>query len=109
MGKAFVHWAVKNKALFHTISHPDVSRHADEKLRKALRAFALTIGESVERAQDAGWRENDDKDTLFRYAIATVRGIAFNATDDLYISVFGKTTKPTIDKLIDAIVPIEET
>jgi AcrR family transcriptional regulator len=108
MGKAFVHWSVKNKALFHTISHPDVSRHADDKLREALGVFALTIGESVRQAQGAGWRENEDTNILFRYAIATVRGIAFNASDDLYTSVFGRVTKPTIDKLIDAIVPIEE-
>ena len=106
MGKAFVYWSIKNKALFHTISHPDVSRHADDRLRAALGEFARVVGEHVQQAQKAGWHADEDTNAVFQFAISSVRGIAINMTDDLYISVLGKSNRKKIDQLIDLLVPI---
>ena len=107
MGKAFVYWSVKNKALFHTISHPDVSRHADDSLREALGAFASAVGASVQRAQEAGWHADEDTNAVFQFAISAVRGIAINMTDELYVSVLGKSKKKMIDQLIDILIPVD--
>ncbi len=106
MAKGFVYWSINNKALFLTISHPDVSRHADDKLLAALGEFALVVSQSVKQAQDAGWHAKEETDALFQFTISAVRGIAINMTDDLYISVLGKSNRKKIDRLIDILIPV---
>ncbi|OXT00249.1 hypothetical protein B7H23_08775 [Notoacmeibacter marinus] len=106
MAKAFVDWSLDNRALYTAIFHPDVSRQADEALKRALIDFAALVQTAIGEAQRAGWRQSDDPQVLFHHITALIRGMTANMSDPLYVSVAGRVDRQVVETVIDAMIPI---
>lgn len=54
MGRGFMRWALRNRALFRTLLHPDVARFADDDLTEAMLEFSASVSDAVQASQRQG-------------------------------------------------------
>lgn len=101
MAKALIHWSLANRAICATVFHPDVARHADEELEKSLADLAAVVRTSLARAQNVGWRAQEDPEVLFSLITITMLGLANNLYDTLYNSVVGPIDMKHADAVVD--------
>ena len=109
MARGTIRWALKNKAAFSVMMNPDVSRYADDALKKSLKEFERVVSTAVSEAQNAGFRETVSPKTLLIYAVGAALGVSMLLTDDLMRSVLGAPRHENIVvKIAEQIVSIEE-
>jgi AcrR family transcriptional regulator len=109
MGKGFLRWAIDNSALFRAISHPDVSRFADDELRAAVDAFNASVKAVLVESQAAGRHPKVRTELLSLYTNSVPFGVAMMLNDPfLGIEVSDIDKDELVDQVIDLVVPLDE-
>tara|TARA_R110000868_G_scaffold188272_3_gene430979 strand:- start:1092 stop:1718 length:627 start_codon:yes stop_codon:yes gene_type:complete len=83
MGKAFIRFSLLYPAFYRTITHPDVSAHADADLKASAERRSLVILDAARAAQAAGWLADEKTEDAVLFSIATVRGVSAMLSDPL--------------------------
>ncbi len=83
MGRAFIRFSLVFPAYYRTLTHPDVTAHADEDLKAASERHRLVIHDAARAAQAAGWLPDEKTEDAVLFSIATVRGTAAIMNDPL--------------------------
>ncbi len=106
MGQGFLKWAIRNRSKFLAVTHPDVSRHADEELRKAMGMFQGAIQSAVVDAQQAGRRPEIDRVTLTLYTNSVPFGLAMLLLNPLHgRDIREEEVDGLVEELIELVVP----
>jgi AcrR family transcriptional regulator len=84
MGKAYIRFSLNFPAYYRTLTHPDVSAHADEDLKASAERRHLVILGAAQAAQAAGWLSDERTEDVVMFSIATVRGVSAILSDPLH-------------------------
>lgn len=106
MGKATIKFALKNHAFYTTMNHPDVLKHADEKLNAYIFAQLHLVQTSASDAREAGWLPDQDPLTVFAFSTAAALGAASLLTAHHDTEFFNKVDiEKLADQIIDVVIP----
>ncbi|MGV8996253.1 MAG: TetR/AcrR family transcriptional regulator [Parvibaculaceae bacterium] len=83
MGEAFIRFSILFPAYYRTITHPDVTTHADASLIDSAERRSLVILDAARAAQAAGWLTHEKTEDVVLFSIATVRGVSAMLGDPL--------------------------
>ena len=109
MGRGIVGWALSNQAMFRTLYHPDVNRHASADLVEAMSRFQETVREAVADTQQDGRHPDVPLHILTLFTNAVPMGAALLLIDPLLgaTNVEDDSTRETlIAGVIDLVVPL---
>ncbi len=106
MGRGFLLWALRNKAAFISITHPDVGRHADFALTEAMTSFQDAVRTVVAETQLSGRYPTVDTTLLTLYTNSVPFGLATLLLNPLMMTdVSSWDEEEMVAKLIDLVVP----
>lgn len=106
MGRGFLLWALRNKAAFISITHPDVGRHADLALAEAMTSFQDAVRSVVAETQLSGRYPTVDTTLLTLYTNSVPFGLATLLLNPLVMTdVSSWDEEEMVAKLIDLVVP----
>ncbi len=98
---AYIDWAMHNAELHCVLRNPDVMRHASDTLAEMLTAFANRQKAEISKAQEEGWRSDEDPAVLFLHLVSLTAGTAIVMTEDIYRDPV--TTPETQEKIAASI------
>ena len=106
MGKATIKFAIRNPAFYTTMNHPDVLKHADEKLNAYIFAQLHLVQTSASDAREAGWLPDQDPLTVFAFSTAAAIGAA-NLLGSHHGTNFFENVdvEKLADQIIDVVIP----
>ena len=106
LGKATIKFALRNPAFYSTMHHPDVLKHADEKLSAYNFAQLHLVQTSASDAREAGWLPDQDPLTVFAFSTATAIGAASLLTSSHATNILGNIdVEKLADQIIDLVIP----
>lgn len=106
MGKATIKFALRNPAFYTTMHHPDVLKHADEKLNAYIFAQLHLVQSSASDAREAGWLPDQAPLTVFAFSTAAAIGAASLLTAHNGTNYFENVDLEKLaDKIIDVVIP----
>ncbi len=108
MGRAYMRWALNNRALFRTLYHPDVNRYASEELMSAIRRFSDAVRSAVEATQQDGRHPEVPLPILTMFTNAVPTGAALLLVDPLLRREVEADVdqEALIEQVIDLVVPL---
>ena len=111
MGRAYLKWALSNKAKFRSIFHPDVNRQATAELKDAIDQFSGVVRDAVAATQAAGRHPDVPLSVLTIFTNAVPTGAAVLLVDTLADSMRAADFDEDrlIEQVIDLVVPLKQT
>lgn len=105
LGRAYVRFALEQRALFLTLNHPEVRAMRDDALRAAQGEWFRTLREGAEAAQRAGWHPDADTEALIAFSIAGAMGTATLLADPSWHQVLALSDVDALaDDVLDLVV-----
>ncbi len=109
MGQGVLRWGLANQAMFRTLYHPDVNRHASEDLVQAIKRFKDTVRDAVAATQKHGRHPDVPLHVLTLFTNAVPTGAALLLTDPLLADTNvndEKARETLIAEVMDLVVPL---
>lgn len=109
MGRGVLRWGLTNQAMFRTLYHPDVNRHASEDLVEAIKKFKDTVRDAVSETQEQGRHPDVPLHILTLFTNAVPTGAALLLIDPLLADTDVddiKARETLIEQLMDLVVPL---
>lgn len=108
MARGTIRWAMNNQAKFSVMTNPDVSRFADDELKRVLGDFVNIVASALTDAQSLGFRKTASAKGLLIYGVGAALGAATVVTDDLMRSVLGAPDSDAIiTEIANQIIPLD--
>ncbi|MEM9624272.1 MAG: TetR/AcrR family transcriptional regulator [Pseudomonadota bacterium] len=111
MGCGFLRWALNNRALFRTLSHPDVNRYANDDLREAISSYSQAIKAEVAATQTEARHPSVPLEALNLFTNAVPMGVAVLLINQAEFAADHNDwedparTEDMIKQVIDLVVP----
>lgn len=106
MGQGFLKWALVNRSMFAAVTHPDVERHADDDLRRAIDEFQMAVRDAVVATQRDGRLPDMDPAVATMYTNSVPFGLAMSLTNPLFgADLSDRDIDDLVAELIELVVP----
>ena len=105
LGRAYVRFAIDDRAFFRAMNHPEVRAIRDDELRRLEEAWFATLREGAAEAQRSGWHPEASAEALVAFSVAGAMGAATLFSDESWFSLLETgDAEGLADEVLDLIV-----